>query len=239
MGARYRKLYLQSLADGTPRFWVAPPPNVFGADVSETVVNALLSGAGTALLSGSVMYLVTGRVDIPACMSWSGIAGGIVIVAPIAGEIISEVAGDVAESIARGWENGRTPEPEPMQVAPIDDRIVKDEPEQSRVEGEWWYKTSSGRLCCYPTPRDAHRKPQISDARMRAIFVLAMAGTPFSEREMVEKVSGLSGPRFRILKQDWRVRSLYVMLPDKSGYFTAMGKLIAGVIANYNPPAPV
>lgn len=238
MGTRYRQLYMESVISGKPTLWAAPPANVIATDISETVVHSVLAFGGTWMLAGGMQYVFgnSGSIDMMACAAWGGVAAGIVMLAPIAGD----VAADFLSDVRQGWERGTAHEIE-AEPDPVAQTVIEPEEEQeaARIEGEWWYKTSSGRLCCYATPRDKRRRVIVSDARMRAVFGLAMAGTPFSEREITDRVSGLSGPRFRILKRDWRARSLYVMHDDRSGHFTATGRLIASVIANIDPPAPV
>lgn len=237
MGTRYRKMYMQSVAAGHPQWLVAPPANIVGADVTETIVNSLMAMAGTCVLDGGIQIVVSGKFDIVSCFAWGGIAAGTVLLAPIAGDVLADLMSDVRE----GWERGHVADPEPELIEQVAELPSEDEAGAARIEGEWWYTTKSGRLCCYPTPRDKHRRPIITDVRMRAIFGKVLTGTPFSETRMTDKntgVSGLSGPRFRMLQMDWRKRQLYVTLPDNSGYFTTEGKLIAGVIANYKPPTP-
>lgn len=241
MGTRYRQLYMESVAAGSPRYWVAAPPNVIATDIGETLVHSVLSFAGMWMLAGGVQYVAggdSGTIDTVSCAAWGGIAAGLVMLAPIAGD----VAADFLSDIRQGWERGagHQVEPEPEQVAQAAELLSEDEAGAARVEGEWWYPTNRnpGHLACYPTPRDRNGKVQISDARMRAIFGAAMTGTSFSEREMTEKVSGLSGPRFRILQRDWRARTLYVLHEDGKGHFTSMGRRIAEIIANSTPPAP-
>jgi hypothetical protein len=221
--------------------WAAPPANVIATDISETVVHSVLAFGGTWMLAGGMQYVASGgsgSIDMMACAAWGGVAAGIVMLAPIAGD----VAADFLSDIRQGWERGAAKRIESESVPESVVQTViepEDTEETARIEGEWWYKTSSGRLCCYATPRDKSRRVIVSDVRMRAVFGLAMTGTPFSEREITERVSGLSGPRFRILKRDWRARSLYVMHDDRSGHFTATGRLIASVIADIDPPSPV
>lgn len=237
VGTRYRRMHMESIALGKPMPWVAPPVNIVFADFSETMTNSFLAAGGTAAIAGGAQYLASRTVNFETCTAWGCIAFGVVVLAPITGDVLSDLMADIRE----GWERGHIAEPEP-EIEHVVDEPTEDEAGAARLEGEWWYTTKSGRLCCYPTPRDKHRRPIITDTRMRAIFGKVLTGTPFSETRMTDKntgVSGLSGPRFRMLQMDWRKRQLYVTLPDNSGYFTATGKIVAGVIANYKPPAPV
>jgi hypothetical protein len=221
--------------------WAAPPANVIATDISETVVHSVLAFGGTWMLAGGMQYVFgdSGSIDMMACAAWGGVAAGIVMLAPIAGD----VAADFLSDVRQGWERGTAHEAEiePEPIAQIAELPSGDDAGAERIEGEWWYPThrEKGHLACYATPRDKNGKLQITDVRMRAIFGSAMTGTPFSEREMTEKVAGLSGPRFRILQRDWRARSFYVLHNDGKGHFTATGRLIASVIANIDPPSPV
>lgn len=236
MGTRYRKMHMESVLAGKPTLWIAPPTNIVFADFSETMTNGFMAFGGTTVLAGGIQYLASNTINVNACFAWGGIALGIVVLSPVAGDVLADLASDIRQ----GWERGHIAEPEPESIERIVDEPTEDEAGAARLEGEWWYRTKSGRLCCYPTPKDKHRRPIITDTRMRAIFGKVLTGTPFSETRMTDKttgVSGLSGPRFRMLQMDWRKRQLYIMLPDNSGYFTTEGKLIASVIADY-PPAP-
>lgn len=236
MGTRYRKMYMESIAVGKPTPWIAPPTNIVFADFSETMTNGFMALGGTAVLAGGIQYIASRTVSVEMCFAWGGIAFGIVVLSPIAGDVLADLMCDIQQ----GLERGHVAEPEPESVEQAIELPSEDDAGAARIEGEWWYTTKSGRLCCYPTPKDKHRHPIITDVRMRAIFGKVLMGTPFSEIRMTDKnsgVSGLSGPRFRMLQMDWRKRQLYVTLPDNSGYFTTEGKLIASVIANYKPPA--
>ena len=232
MGTRNRKAYYQAVTENKPRLGIAPPANVLAADLSDTLINSFFSFTGTWLLVGGAQYIASRDIDLALCAAWGGIAAGAVMLTPVLGDVLADLLSDIRQ----GWERGTVakPEPEPVIVPEIH---TEDEAGAARIEGEWWYRTQSHRLCCYPTPRDKHNRPLITDVRMRKVFGLALTGTPFSEREMTERVSGLSGPRFRMLQRDWRGRALYVVNNDHTGHFTVMGKLIANVIANY-PTAP-
>lgn len=235
MGTRYRKMWMQSVVTGHPQFWVSPPARIFGADISETIVNSLMAAAGTCVASGGIQVVTAGRFDFVISVAWGGIALGTVLLAPVIGDVLADLASDIHQ----GWERGHVePEPEPEPEPEQEPEPSEDDAGAAKMEGEWWYRSESGRLCCYSTPRDKHRRPIISDARMIAVFSsIIKNGVPFSETEITKRVSGLSGPRFRILQRDWRIRELYRLMPDRTGNFTRTGKLIANVIANYNPPA--
>jgi len=114
---------------------------------------------------------------------------------------------------------------QPVKAEPSEDELGA-----ARLPGHWWYQTRNNQWHCYQTPTDKNRRVQISDKRMQAIFNLVLRGTPFSEREITEQVSGLSGPRFRILQLDWRTRYLYHLNEDKTGHITDMGERIARAI---------
>lgn len=241
MGTRYRKMHMKSVLAGKPTPWIAPPTNIVFADFSETMVNGFMALGGTAVLAGGIQYIASSTVNVEMCFAWGGIAFGIVVLSPITGDVLADLMCDIRQ----GWERGHVAEPEQEQE-PIEQAVIEpseDDAGAARLEGEWWYKTESGRLCCYHTPCDEHRRPIISDTRMRAIFgSVTMNQTPFTEYALTDKgssrkIQGLSGPRFRILQRDWRMKTLYVVRPDNSGHFTKTGKLIADVIANYNPPA--
>lgn len=235
MGTRHRKMYYESVAAGRPQFLVVPPASVFAADMGDTLVNSIFAFGGTWLAVGGIQYISSHNFDAGTCLAWSSVIAGSVMLAPVAGDVLADFLSD----IRAGWERGHVEpeqEPEPEPQIEIQPEPTEDEAGSARIEGEWWYRANSGRLCCYQTPRDKYRRPIVSDVRMRAVFGSALTGTPFSEREMTERVRGLSGPRFRILKRDWRTRYLYTMNDDRSGYFTATGKLIASVIADGPTP---
>jgi len=221
---------MESVIERKPMFWAAPPANIFAADLSETIVSSLFAGFGGFVISGSIRYLTIGQFDPAQSMAWAGITLGTVLIAPIAGDVFSDVLCNISEAVARGWNRGQ-PEIEPEQPTPVMPvETTEDERGSARQPGEWWYRTRSGRMCKYDTPLDKQRMPQISDQRMQAIFNLVLRGTPFSEREITERVSGLSGPRFRILQLDWRTHGLYKLNEDRTGYLTDQGNIIAHAI---------
>lgn len=230
MGTKYRRLYMQSVVEHAPLFWAAPPGNIFAADLSETVVSAILSSVGGFVISSGVAYLTGEQVFDPArSMAWAGVAGGIVLIAPIAGETLADVLGDVAEAVARGWSRGQ-PEAEPEPPAqPTRAEIETEDELGAHLVGHWWYKTRNGQSHCYQTPTDKNRKVQISDQRMQAIFNLVLNGTPFSFLSITKQVK-IPQPRFEILQLDWRTRYLYHLNPDKTGHLTDMGERIARAI---------
>jgi hypothetical protein len=238
MGTRYRQLYMESVANGQPKFWVAPPASVIATDLGETLVHSILAGCGTWMIIGGTQYIASKYIDVNMCMAWSGIAAGAVLLAPIA----SDVAADFLCDIRQGWERGHTehelePEPVTREVEPTEEKAGA-----ARVPGAWWYHDARGLLKCYHTPVGPARgkerpQPIISDIRMQRIFLAVEAGTPFSERAMCDKdngkVPGLSSGPFRKLQDDWCNKNrgpLYIIRPDKSGYFTPAGLRIAKAI---------
>lgn len=229
---------MQTALDGAPKFWVVPPPRVFAADLGDTLVNGILAGVGAYLFSGGVSYITTHQIDMATCVSWSAIVGGSVVMLPIAGDALAEVMGDISQAVAEGWNRGQ-PEPDKPEAEPVPlPEPTEDEAGAARVPGAWWYYDARKQLKCYHTPvgqaRGTERpKPIISDARMVRIFAEVEQGTAFSERAMCAKVAGLSGSQFRRLQDDWcnlNRGPLYIIRPDRSGYFTPAGKRIAEAI---------
>lgn len=233
MGTRYRKMHMESVLAGKPTPWIAPPTNIVFADFSETMTNGFMAFGGTTVLTGGIQYLASNTINVNACFAWGGIALGIVVLSPIVGDVLADLASDIRQ----GWERGHIAEPEPEPIERIVDEPTEDEAGAARVQGTWWYKSLYGELRCYHTPTtpakgNEIRKPIISDQRMIAIFSKVAQGVPFSERRMCNQdsgVRGLSGSQFRKLQDDWTnpSRQLYVIRPDKTGYFTQTGRLIA------------
>lgn len=230
---------MQSVLDGKPpSLWAVPPGNIVASDLVETMMNSIVAFGGTWLVTGGIQIITTGRFDSSSCLAWGGIAAGGVMLAPIIGDVMADLLSDVRQ----GWERGAVVESESELPAQMIAPVIQGDTDISKVEGEWWYKTEQGRLCKYNTPvaqQGRNRgRPIISYIKMRAIFSLVLAGTPFSEREMIKKMNGgLSSPQFRIIQKDFRRRKLYIMQGDRSGQFTRTGRQVISAIANY-PPAP-
>ena len=203
---------------------------MLASDYGETLVNAIMAGVGGSLLAAWLQQVASHSVDANTSAAWGAGASGIVLLSPVVGDMLADVLTD----IRIGWERGKPPEPELPEPEP--EQIKTQEIDAGQRDGEWWYRTDQGRLCCYHTPT-RNGKPIVSYIRMRAICSAVNAGIPFSLREMIKRVQGLTDPQFRLLQKDFRQRSLYIVNGNRAGQFTMTGKQVVSAIANY-PPAP-
>ena len=108
MGNRGRHIYQQSVLAGQPTLWAGTPASVLASDYGETLVNAILAGVGGSLLSAWLQQAASHSVDVNTSMAWGAGAAGIVLLAPVAGDMLADALTD----IRIGWERGKPSEPE-------------------------------------------------------------------------------------------------------------------------------